>query len=346
MITNRCNLRCPYCFAADFLDPQQSDITDGNFYKAADFLLKDRGAVIGLIGGEPLLHPHINDYILKLAEETDVSAVMLYTNGMLLTRIAGLFRSPSAASVLRILVNSNSPDVTGHKAYEKWLEQLDLVFNRYCMGRNIKFGINLYSNDLDYSYMEDVLLRFGQKQVRFSLTVPEFGCEGSRCTSLEDFKSRKDYLFEFYHRMAEIGVLAYADCNKPPRCIWTDKEWEWICAYRRAFPNVASNIADPDVSCRPVIDITTQLTAGRCFGLSSCGEVHIGDFKNPADLRKYFEIEYDSDMYRVPSDEACKECYGRKTGHCSGGCLGYKAAYKAQTEHSSEEDTDLLKIYS
>lgn len=41
MITQRCNLSCPYCFANEFTNNNTNDITIENFIKALDFIKTD-----------------------------------------------------------------------------------------------------------------------------------------------------------------------------------------------------------------------------------------------------------------------------------------------------------------
>ena len=41
MLTYRCNLKCPYCFANEFVNKKNTDISLENFEKALDFI--DRG---------------------------------------------------------------------------------------------------------------------------------------------------------------------------------------------------------------------------------------------------------------------------------------------------------------
>ena len=47
MITKRCNLRCPYCFAEEFVGKSSDDITIDNFRTAIDFALTNPNEEIG-----------------------------------------------------------------------------------------------------------------------------------------------------------------------------------------------------------------------------------------------------------------------------------------------------------
>ena len=60
-ITNYCNLKCPYCFANKFIESEKQSITEDQLDKILDFLfysnLNKYKHKIGIIGGEPTLHP-------------------------------------------------------------------------------------------------------------------------------------------------------------------------------------------------------------------------------------------------------------------------------------------------
>jgi uncharacterized radical SAM superfamily Fe-S cluster-containing enzyme len=80
-ITNKCNLRCPLCYAdagiGEFL-------TLDSIEKMMDFLQDSEGnqaEILQISGGEPTLHPEIIN-IIKMAKEKKFKYVMLNTNGI------------------------------------------------------------------------------------------------------------------------------------------------------------------------------------------------------------------------------------------------------------------------
>lgn len=40
MLTDVCNLRCPYCFANEFVNVDKNEISEQNFKKAVDFIYR------------------------------------------------------------------------------------------------------------------------------------------------------------------------------------------------------------------------------------------------------------------------------------------------------------------
>ncbi len=84
-ITNRCQMRCAGCFARNIMTDDQ-DITLQEYEHAvAKFKLLKDGQQINLIGGEPLLHPLINDF-LHFNKQVGLKTT-IYTNGMLLENV-------------------------------------------------------------------------------------------------------------------------------------------------------------------------------------------------------------------------------------------------------------------
>ncbi len=322
MLTYRCNLHCSYCFANEFVNKDKTDITIENFMKAVSFLAESGQPNLGLIGGEPTLHPGFKLIMDLLAHHPGIKRISVFTNGLLLDRFIPQLIHPK---VKVILVNCNSPLVIGEKPYNIMRQNLDLLLSHEDVKNTLTLGINLYSNDMDYSYIIDLLQRYDMHRLRISLTVPDFSSCGEM-EVLQYFAQRKDFLMEFFHRMDDIGVLPYYDCNKPPYCIWTDDEKRWLEAFVSKHPGKNDNIISYRSNCDPVVDILPNLQAVRCFGMSDFTKVSISDFHSYQDLVNYFVNEIDACAYKLSSSDDCKDCYRRKTKQCVQGCMGFKAS--------------------
>ena len=321
MLTYRCNLHCPYCFANEFVNKQNTDISVSNFRKAVDFLTRTGTASIGLIGGEPTLHPAFQILMEMLIANRRVSGVTLYTNGILLDQFIPQVVFPK----IHLLVNCNCPLTIGENAYNHIQQNLDTLIQNYHMKDRIDLGINLYSDNMDYSYIIELLQRYKLNTLRISVTVPDFSTCGET-DSLEYFRKRKQFLLRFLRDLDSIHVMPYYDCNRPPYCIWTEEEKEWLEAYVSRYPDCFTNLTRRDSRCVPVIDILPNLQAVRCFGMSDFIKVPIEDFQNASDLQGFFLNEIDANASRISACRECKECYERKIGHCIAGCMGFKAS--------------------
>lgn len=320
MVTYRCNLHCPYCFANEFVNLSSTDMTLEAFDKAISFLTKSGPTCLGLIGGEPTLHPQFGDILKRIINNPYITEATIYTNGILIDKYIKLLVHPK----FRILVNWNSNVQIGEQTFMRIQDNVDTLMFEYHMKDRINLGLNLYDKDMDYSYMLKLLKRYDLHRLRISLTVPNFE-EGLRVDVMEYFKNNKDFLLRFFKDMDSIQVLPYYDCNKPPYCIWTDEEREWLESYVKKYPVSESTLIGNKSFCYPVVDILPTLQAVRCFGMSDFDKVNIDDFENVADIASYFLNKVDACAYKISAHESCKACYQRITRHCTAGCIGFKA---------------------
>jgi organic radical activating enzyme len=86
-LSEHCNLNCAGCnhfsplAEAEFIDPAA---LAADFARLAE-LFKDRVSLVNLMGGEPLLHPHLTDCLRITRRHFPQSALCLVTNGILLS---------------------------------------------------------------------------------------------------------------------------------------------------------------------------------------------------------------------------------------------------------------------
>ena len=87
IFTGGCNLRCPFCHNASLVKGIGDDIDENEFFS---FLDKRKGILEGvcITGGEPLLQPDIEDFIIKIKEKG--YKLKLDTNGAFPDRLLNL----------------------------------------------------------------------------------------------------------------------------------------------------------------------------------------------------------------------------------------------------------------
>src|SRR5215471_18200069 len=76
----RCNLACKYC---NEFDDISKPVPAETMFRRIDKLAELRTSVITISGGEPLLHPELDDIIRRIRRHSMVAG--LITNGYLLT---------------------------------------------------------------------------------------------------------------------------------------------------------------------------------------------------------------------------------------------------------------------
>src|SRR5205085_7276772 len=118
----RCNLACKYCNEFDdFSKPVQLE----TMFRRVDKLAELGTSVITISGGEPLLHPELDDIIHRIRRHGIIAG--LITNGYLLTgeRIERLNRA--GLEWLQISIDNVTPDDVSKKSLKVLDKKLQLL---------------------------------------------------------------------------------------------------------------------------------------------------------------------------------------------------------------------------
>ena len=324
MMTDACNLHCPYCFANEFVNKDKNEISEEAFDKATEFIIgDDTHKTIGLIGGEPTHHSKFDYLMKKLIKNNKIHGIVIYTNGVLLDKFWDVICHPKT----HLLINCNSPKDMGEEKYGILIKNLDVLFNQKMCGDRVTLGINMYNKCFEYDYMLNLLKTFNQKHVRFSITVPNID-ENRNIDAHSYFNMMKPRMLEFFHELLNAGIIPNFDCNKIPSCLMKDKELHEFDKYlsnEYIRSNIdKSNIVTSNVNCRPVIDIRQDLTAVRCFGLSETTKQDIANYAGITELENYYIRTVDAYAYNTSYCKKCNNCHLRSVMKCTGGCLAYK----------------------
>ncbi|MCC8027404.1 MAG: radical SAM protein [Clostridium sp.] len=333
VITDVCNLHCPYCFASEFVNKEANEISMDAFRQAKEFILSSGCKGLGIIGGEPLLHSAFKEILEDIIYDGRVQKATVFTNGIHCDEYLDQFSHEK----FRFLINCNSPTDTGVRNYEKLCGNLELMIEKRYMKNRISLGINMYKPDFEYEYLLKLLDRYHFDNLRVSITVPNGSTK--RGSAFDDFRRIKPRMLEFFNVLLSMGIRPRYDCNKLPSCLF---EWE---DYRFLEENIRQVMGDKKihpnmaevVRCRPVVDILQDLTAIRCFGLSQYTKADIRDFRNLDELKEYYRRTVDSYGCNTVYHEDCTGCRKRLNGKCYGGCLVYKIDSILKMQEYSEE---------
>ncbi len=332
MVNEACNLQCPYCFAEEFVNKSSKEMTLEDFRKALDFVLGDGSdRQVGIIGGEPLLYTHINEAMRMALSDRRSQYVMIYTNAVELERLEPEILD---AKKYRMLVNCNSPEDMGERAFEKMRKNL-LYFQRDHFGDGrFRLSVNIYKPDFDYSYVIPLVREIGFDVIRMSISVPQKGDLKGK-SPLDYFREMKLVAMRFVCDMIRCGVITGFDCNFLPSCVLTKDEHDSVMRAKEVFYSALSrryseafwqrSIVCEIHNCTPVIDILPDLQAIRCFGLSEYTKRDIRDFRSISQLRDHYIRTVDRPAHSIWTSEECKDCDKREYGQCSCGCLLFKA---------------------
>jgi cyclic pyranopterin phosphate synthase len=150
-VTGRCNLRCSYCRPPD----REEGPAVGEILSDEDLLFLARKAVgvgiekIRVTGGEPLLRNGIVSLLSRLGEIPGLKKLVLTTNGLLLTEMAGDLRRAGVES-LNISLDSLVPDrferITGGARLEFVLEGVEKTLD-HGFPRRVNVGVRVINDD-------------------------------------------------------------------------------------------------------------------------------------------------------------------------------------------------------
>lgn len=310
-LLNRCNLKCPYCFANDYTSDKGQDIDMTTFMEMLDFVAPDRE--VGIIGGEPLLHENIDTFLEILENDYRFGRVTLFTNGIYVDKhLDSLLKRK-----LIILINVNSREQIG-KLFDRVDSGIELLVNKG-MRENITLGINVYEENQSFNDFLYLVKKYGFRKIRVSVVIPQKKVD----SGINYFYKMKSTLLSLYRELKELGACPCYDCNAIPECVYTEEEKAFIQTLPFANDYERAIFMGERSVCSPVIDIYPDRSATRCFGCYDY-KVKIDDFKSISDLRNHFFMEIDSRLVHNYSRKECGDCYKHKTFGCFGGCLCYK----------------------
>jgi len=126
----RCNLACAYC---NEYDATSKPVALETIYQRIDKLASLGTTIITISGGEPLLHPELDDVIRRIRMHGMIAG--LITNGYLLTaeRIQRLNRA--GLEHLQISIDNVNPDEVSKKSLKVLDKKLQLLSEYAEIGR-------------------------------------------------------------------------------------------------------------------------------------------------------------------------------------------------------------------
>jgi len=210
----RCNLSCTYCNEFDnFSKPVPTEL----MFRRVDKLGEFKTAVVTISGGEPMLHPDLDDIIRRMRKHRIVSG--LITNGYLLTadRIKKLNRA--GLEWLQISIDNVNPDEVSKKSLKVLDRKLQLL------AEHADFHVNINSvvgggvrNPQDALVIGKRALELG-----FSSTVGIIHDGGGQLQPLGDEERR------VYHEMKQLEKRSFTRVNSFQDNIALGRPNQWRC---------------------------------------------------------------------------------------------------------------------
>jgi len=322
-IIETCNYRCKYCFAEEFTECGDNKIMDLNTFRTALEFVARTQDYVGIIGGEPTLHPQFSEILDEVIKNENIKRFLVFTNGTNLYRyIDRLANSKSG-----VLVNYNAPyeiirqhgEEAGKKLFEKTRENVIKI--RKLMGERISVGVNIFDDNTDWSHVVDILKATGIEDLRVSTVAPN--AHNRDNFNLTYYDTYIKSLISLLDQVKDCVRKIVFDCSSPPACVLNKYKQE-LDNLNKYYENKGSKLNLYSCSsCKPVIDITPDLEIVRCFSMSRYKKINLSDFENVLQISEYFEKEIDGICYNVKTNFLCENCEFSKKKMCNGGCMSF-----------------------
>lgn len=307
-ITNYCNLTCSYCFANQFKEQQNKhNITFDELNQILNFLSHSNifNQRIGIIGGEPTLHPELSNILnilINFCEKQKIPYPILFTNGIELSKYLKFF------SKIYALININEPSTLTQQQQQQIQYNLSIL-NQLNLLNHITLGINLYPNIKDIEYIFKLAQQYNLSEIRCSYTAPN--CQIMKNDKNNYYLEGKFIFLKFITLAQQYNIKVNLDCNKIPLCYFNTNEQNIILQQ-------CNNLM---YYCKPTIDILPNFTAISCFGLYN--PIDLSIFNNLEEVEHYM---YFQEIYPKTIKNSliqCKTCSKFQNFSCQGGCLSF-----------------------
>ncbi len=221
VITERCSMKCRDCcnLMQYYEKPKNADLAD-LFRMIDDFCaLVDEAYEFRVIGGEPFMNKDINFVVDKLAQESKVHRVVIFTNGTIIPRNWRSLQHPKVTLSITDYGGSELPDAAGENGvkfsvepplnwtdcgkigdHNRSLNEQKAIF-RACCGKNLA-----------------TLLHGNLYRCPFSAHLINLRIVGSKRPFIDDYlvvsKATKEQVQTFLHEKTYLYACDY--CNGRP----------------------------------------------------------------------------------------------------------------------------------
>jgi len=212
--TRRCNLACTYCNEFDdFSKPVPTD----EMFRRIDRLGHMGTAVVTISGGEPLLHPDLDDIIRRIRKNGIIAG--LITNGYLLVadRIERLNRA--GLEYLQISIDNAIPDDVSKKSLKVLDQKLQLL------AQHAEFHVNINSVLGSGIRNPEDALNVAHRAVELGFTST-VGLIHDGNGQIQPLGPREREIFE---EIMALGKRSFSRVNRFQHNIAAGRENDWRC---------------------------------------------------------------------------------------------------------------------
>jgi MoaA/NifB/PqqE/SkfB family radical SAM enzyme len=212
--TRRCNLACTYCNEFDdFSKPVPAE----EMFRRIDRLGAMGTSIVTISGGEPLLHPELDEIIARIRKNGIMAG--LITNGYLLTtdRIEKLNRAK--LEYLQISIDNVQPDDVSKKSLKVLDKKLELL------AEHAEFQVNINSVLGSGVRNPEDALRVANRAIQLGFTST-VGILHDGNGQLQPLGEREREIFE---EIMSLGKRSFTRVNRFQHNIAAGRENHWRC---------------------------------------------------------------------------------------------------------------------
>ncbi len=212
--TRRCNIACSYC---NEYDHTSDPVPIAELIRRVD-LLADLGiSIITLSGGEPLLHPQLDDLIRHMRKRGIIAS--LITNGYLLGVERILALNDAGLEYMQISIDNIEPDETSMKSFRVLDSKLLLLAAHADFDVNINSVIGAGVDRPDDAYV----IAKRARDLGFTSTV---GIIHDGSGQLRKLSEKEQSVFE---KIKALGKRSYSRIDQFQKNIAHGKPNDWRC---------------------------------------------------------------------------------------------------------------------
>jgi MoaA/NifB/PqqE/SkfB family radical SAM enzyme len=212
--TRRCNLSCTYC---NEFDDFSKPVPVGEMLRRIDLLADLGTSIISFSGGEPLLHPELDDLIVRIRRRGSIAGMI--TNGYLLTadRIRKLNRA--GLEHMQISIDNVMPDDVSKKSLKVLDKKLQLL------AEHAEFHVNINSVVGGGIHHPTDAIEVAKRAVALGFTST-VGIIHDASGQLQPLSEQEQQIFL---QVRDMGKKNYARMNYFQDNIAAGKENKWKC---------------------------------------------------------------------------------------------------------------------
>lgn len=307
LFTNFCNRNCPYCFARGKLVSgrklKTSYINLDDLKVVIDFMKRAEMTNVGVIGGEPTLHPQFEEAVSILVEEG--LYVRIFSNGLITKESTLQFLKEINKNKWFMTLNVNSPEDYSKKEWSVATRTMEILKDR------VKLGFNIYKLDFDADFLIGLVEKYNlKKAIRLGVANPLFS-QDNEYIRLEDHKKLTPRIIGLARKCCESDISLEFDCGFT-LCSFSKEEISQLHSCNSKF----------GAWCGRGPDVGPDLTVWNCFATSVILNRKITDFDNPDEVYRFYAKKFNA--FRLAGGtNKCANCEHLISGQCGGGCLGH-----------------------